>query len=448
MKITVLGGAGLRTPLMVQAMIRRQDRLPLEELVLMDIDDERLELVGLLTGALEKGARFKITRTTDAGRALAQADFVISTFRVGNMEARIIDERLPLSLGYLGQETTGAGGFAMGMRTIPVLRNYVEQMKELCPQAWLINFANPSGMLAEMLVNHTDWRRAVGICDGPSTLLTVISKLIGAPSTEVFLDYFGLNHLGWIRKVLYHQKDYLPDMLEMIKKLGQVPGLPFDAGFVTSLGLIPCEYLHYYYDRRQAVEDILHAEESRAEKLLDLNQAFFTRLQGMQGASHAALDGAYREYLQLRGKTYFQDKNSPALDLSDAGDADGEGYAGVALDVIEAICGGRPRRMVLNIPSQGAITGLPPGAVVEIPAWVERDAIHPLAIGEIPAHCLGLMLQVKAFEELTIQAALEGSYSKAHLALTLHPLISDTRSARSILDGYIRDHGKLFGRLI
>lgn len=448
MKIAVLGGAGLRTPLMVQAMIRRQDALQMDELVLMDVDGGRLDLVGLLTGTLEKEARFKITRTTDARRALTQADFVIATFRVGNMEARLIDERLPLKMGYLGQETTGAGGFAMGLRTIPVLRDYVEQMKELCPQAWLINFANPSGMLAEMLVNHTDWQRAVGICDGPSTLLAAISKLIDAPVAEVFLDYFGLNHLGWIRGVIYRQKDYLPDMLEMIKKLGQVPGLPFDAGLVTALGMIPCEYLHYYYDRRQAVEDILRAEESRAEKLLALNQAFFARLQDMQKASHTALDDAYREYLQLRGKTYFLDKNSPIIDLNEAADAGGEGYAGVALDVIEAIRGGRPRRMVLNVPNRGAITGMPPGAVVEIPAWVERDAIHPLAVGEIPAHCLGLMLQVKVFEELTIQAALAGSYAKAHLALTLHPLISDSRSAKAILDGYIQEHGAMLGRLI
>lgn len=447
MKIAVLGGAGLRTPLLVQALIHRQDRLGLAELVLMDIDRERLDLIGVLSGALEKQARFAIRRTTDVRQALAQADFVISTFRVGNMEARIIDERVPLSLGFLGQETTGAGGFAMGLRTIPVLREYVNLMKELCPQAWLINFANPSGMLAEMLVNHTDWRRAVGICDGPSTLHTVISAMIGAPAEEVYLDYFGLNHLGWIRGVYYRQKDYLPEMLKMIEQLGHVPGLPFDAGLVTSLSLIPCEYLRYYYDRRRSVEDILQAEESRAEKLLALNDAFFKKLNSMQTADNASLDAAYREYLQQRGKTYLQDKHSPDAEIPDAGE-DGEGYAGVALDVIEALAGGRPRRMVLNVPNRGAVAGLSHASVVEIPVWVERDAIHPLAVGKIPPHCLGLMLQVKSFEEMTIQAALEGSYAKAHLALTLHPLIADSQSARVILDGYIREHGPMLGVLI
>lgn len=448
MKITVLGGAGLRTPLLVQALIRRQDTLQLDELSLMDIDGERLELVGLLTRGLEKQARFKITRSKDPRQALAQADFVISTFRVGNMEARIIDESVPLSLGYLGQETTGAGGFAMGLRTIPVLRSYIEQMKELCPQAWLINFANPSGMLAEMIVNHTDWRRAVGICDGPSTLHAAVSSIINAPPGDVFLDYFGLNHLGWIRGVFFHQEDYLPQLLDMISTLGKVPGLPFDAGLVTSLGLIPCEYLHYYYDRRRAVEDILQAEESRAEMLLALNQAFFSRLQGMQAADDESLSAAYRDYLLQRGKTYFQDKKTPIFDLDEIGDGKGEGYAGVALDVIEALSGGHPRRMILNIPNHGAIAGMAPASVVEIPAWVEHDAIHPLAVGEIPAHCLGLMLQVKAYEELTIAAAIEESYAKAHLALSIHPLISDRRAAKAILDEYIQEHAPLLSRLI
>ena len=167
----------------------------------MDIDAERLEVIGSLTNLLEKDAHFKITRTTEPRLALQGADFVITTFRVGGIASRVIDEQAPLKRGILGQETTGAGGFAMGMRSIPVLLDYVHQMRELCPQAWLINFANPAGMLTEALGRAAHWERAVGICDAPSSMQRVAAAVLGVPRDEVYLDYFGLNHLGWVRSV-------------------------------------------------------------------------------------------------------------------------------------------------------------------------------------------------------------------------------------------------------
>jgi 6-phospho-beta-glucosidase len=280
MKLTILGAGGVRTPLMVEALLRRQKRLNLDELALMDIDSGRLEVIGGLTHSLEAKASFKITRTTNPRAALEGADYVITTFRVGGIESRIIDERVPLALGVIGQETTGPGGFAMGMRSIPVLLRYVEQMRAVCPDAWLINFANPAGMMAEA-VHRAGWKRAVGICDGPISILRVAAAVIGKPVEEVYLDYFGLNHLGWVRSVIHDTFDYLPQILGMIATAGSIPGLPFDPVLIQTLGMVPNEYLYYYYNDRQAVHNILAGEETRGEQITRLNKDLFARLTGL-----------------------------------------------------------------------------------------------------------------------------------------------------------------------
>lgn len=264
MKITILGAAGVRTPLIVKAMLRRQKQLGLKELALMDIDNDHLKIIGALTRPLESKAdiQFKITRTTDAINALQGADFVISTFRVGGIQSRVIDERVALEHGLLGQETTGPGGFALGMRSIPVLLKYIEQMRDLCPEAWLINFANPSGMLTEAAIHCGGWQKTVGICDGPASIQKVAAAIIKAVEEEIHLGYFGLNHLGWVRSILYQQKDILHQFIEMINVASGIPGLPFDPQLITWLGMIPNEYLYFYYSSRQAVQNILKAGHS------------------------------------------------------------------------------------------------------------------------------------------------------------------------------------------
>jgi 6-phospho-beta-glucosidase len=254
MKIAILGAAGVRTPLIVQALIERQERLGLSDLALMDIDSDHLELIAALATPVgrEKKARFSINPTTDARVALYGADFVITTFRVGGIASRVVDERVPLSYGVLGQETTGPGGFAMGMRTIPVLLDTLQLMGQVCPHAWLINFANPAGMMAEAAIRVAGWPRAVGICDSPAGMQRMAAALVGAPSEQVFLDYFGLNHLGWIRSVIYQGEDVLPAFLHRIQQAGGMPGLPFSIDLMLEMGMIPNEYLYYYYSSQPA----------------------------------------------------------------------------------------------------------------------------------------------------------------------------------------------------
>jgi 6-phospho-beta-glucosidase len=466
MKIAILGAAGVRTPLMLQAMFARQDRIGLDELSLMDIDAERLELMAAITAPLEKSGRlrFQITRTTAAETALEAADFVITTFRVGGIASRVVDERVPLQLGFLGQETTGPGGFAMGMRTIPVILKYVEQMRQHCPQAWLVNFANPAGMLAEAVVRAAGWERVVGICDSPASMGRAAAALLGARVEDVYLDYFGLNHLGWLRAAFYEGHDRLPWFLEWIQQAGGLPGLPFVPEFLITLGMIPNEYLYYYYHNSKAVKNILAAGKTRGEQITELNDRLFEDLRGLKTSSGGRLEAIspeqtsalYQTYLQARGQTYMRAETGSLHDLENL-DPDSaraltevfasEGYAGVALDLIEALTGSQPRTMILNIPNQGAIQGMDVQDVVEIPAYVAGETIRPLSVGTVPLQCLGLIQQVKAYEQLTIQAAVEGSYKLAVQALTIHPLVRDVDSAKAILDGYIQGHGNIFPEL-
>jgi 6-phospho-beta-glucosidase len=455
MKITIIGAAGVRTPLIVQAMHKRQDRLGLRELALMDSDGDRLDLIGALTSPIERSSdtKFRITRTTDPQYALTNADFVITTFRVGGIESRVIDERVPLNHGILGQETTGAGGFAMGLRSIPVLIDYVHMLQKVCPNAWLINFANPAGMLTEAVIRQSDWQRIVGICDGPTSMHGVIAAILGVKPDDVYIDYFGLNHLGWIKRIIYQKQDHLPDMLKLIKSSGGVPGLPFDPDFVISLGMIPNEYLYYYYYNIQAISNILHASESRGELVSRQNLKLFADLKEKSILrDFDGMQATYQVYLDTRGSTYMVKETGKSHDLSNLDKKtveaiSDEGYAGVALNLIEGLVGDKPIVQILNVPNKGAISGMEENDVVEIPALVSHDQIQPMVVGDVPMHCMGLMKQVKFYEHLTIEAAIEKSYQKALLALTLHPLVRDFSTAKSILDKYIILHHSYFPAL-
>lgn len=450
MKIAILGAAGVRSPLLLKAILKRQMHLGLTDLALMDLDGERLELIGTITARPEMGATFKITRTTDARAALTGADFVMTTFRVGGPEARVVDERVPLRRGVLGQETTGPGGFAMALRSIPVLLDVVALMREACPAAWLVNFANPAGLLTEAVTRLGGWERVVGICDGPSSMARVAAALLNTSPDELFLDYFGLNHLGWLRAVIYGGEDHLPRLVRSVQEAGGLPGLPFAPGLITGLGMVPNEYLFYYYATRQAVDNIRRAPQTRGEQLAKANARLYSELGQLiaQGEPEQP-EAVYDAYVKDREKTYMERETGSGHGVASADPrlaqafAPGEGYAGVALDVIEALAGRTSRQMILNVPNAGAVPGLPNDAVVEIPAWVSGQTVRPMAVGAVPLHCLGLIQQVKAYERLTLEAVQKGSYAAAVMALAIHPLVSDYATAQEIVDDYQRELGDL-----
>lgn len=449
MKIAILGAGGMRLPLLYAAVMQRAAALGLRELSLMDVNADRLEL--MLDVARARSAApspsVRVGSTTDLDAALEGASFVITTFRVGDMHGRVLDERIPLAYGLIGQETTGAGGFAMAMRSVPVLCQVIEHMRRGCPEAWLINFANPSGLLAQA-ARALGWERSVGICDGPASMQHVAARLLDVAAEEVFLDYFGLNHLGWVRRVLHRGEDFLPRFLSMIRAAGGLPGFPFDPELLTALGMIPNEYLIYYYASRQMVERLRTLPQTRGEFLLQLNTQLERDLAHLHRLNQTEeLVTVYHEYLRRRSETYMHSETSSLatdLPMLDSGES---GYAGVALDLIETLQAGGQRVMILNIPNQGSVTGMAGDDVVEIPVLVTRHGLQPLAVGEIPGHALGLMLRVKAYERLTIEAAMEGSKAKALLALTLHPLVSDAQLARWLLDDFCREHAATFPKL-
>jgi 6-phospho-beta-glucosidase len=319
-------------------------------------------------------------------------------------------------------------------------------MRELCPNAWLINFANPAGLLTEAIVGEAKWERAVGICDSPRNLL-IAATVLGLPPDEVYLDYLGLNHLGWARSVVHGNRNVLPQFIEAWRRSQtRMPGLPFEPDFISALGLLPNEYLYYYYHADQAVQNILKAGRSRGEQIAALNAQLFADLREKQARGDwDGMVAAYRAYFGERGGSYMTAETGQAqADAAHDPSGEDEGYAGVALDLIESLSGARFRTMILNTPNRGALNAMAEDDVVEVPALVARDSIRPLAVGDAPAHCLGLIKQVKAFERLTIAAAMEGSRSKAIAALTVHPLVRDHAKARAILDGYQQQHGSAF----
>jgi 6-phospho-beta-glucosidase len=455
-KITIIGAGGVRTPLMLKSFLARQALINLTELALMDVDSEHLALIqALSTPVLEKGnAAFHTLWTTDAREAIRDADYVITTFRAGGIASRVVDEQVPLKYGVLGQETTGPGGFAMALRTIPPILEYVEQVRRLAPDAWIINFTNPAGIITEAIRNRAGFEQTIGICDNPPAMHRAIAHFLGAQLNEVFPEYFGLNHLGWVRAIHYHGQDVLPGLIAEIEQLGKVMhGLPFDPDFIKSLRMLPNEYLYFYYCNREAVDHIIQAGQSRALQIAPFNKRLFEKLQRIQqeGGSVSEMDTVYRQYLQERHGTYMSiETGTESHDASAKSGIDvaAEGYAGVALEVINYLRGGKTGTLVLNVPNRGSVVGMEDQDIVEVTCYLAHGLIRPFAIGTIPDHALGLMKQVKAYERLTVRAVVEGSYAIALKALALHPLVPSYNVAKQILDEYIEQHGDLFPTLL
>jgi 6-phospho-beta-glucosidase len=457
LKLTILGAAGVRTPLVLQSILARGHQLGLDELALMDVDGKRLGLMRALCQALVRSADigFKVTWTEDARSAIRGANYVIPTFRVGGMESRVIDEQVPLKYGVLGQETTGPGGFAMALRTIPVMLDYVKVVQEEAPGAWLLNFTNPAGIITEAIVNVGKYERAIGICDNPPSMWRAAAAWLGVAPADMLVEYFGLNHLGWVQTIYHNGQDQVPGLIDFIEahSAGNLPGLPFEPGYIRMLGMIPNEYNYFYTSTPKVVDNLKRAGHSRAQQIMPFNVALYQALDQLvqEEAPASKIEAAYLHYLTQRGETYMSletgHKHSLPPELQQKlsqMEASAEGYSGVAMGVIEALCNPAGGLSILNVPNQGAIQGMRAEDVVEVTCHLGQGVIRPLVVGVVPDHALGLMKQVKEYERLTIQAAAEGSYGLALKALALHPLVPSLSVARSILDDYCQEHGTYF----
>jgi 6-phospho-beta-glucosidase len=467
MKLAILGGGGVRIPLFVRGVLSRPGT-SFRELCLFEPDQARRETIGRLAvevaGAL--GHRGVVTVTPDVQEAFTGADFVFSAIRVGGDRGRLIDEEVALRRGLVGQETTGAGGCAMALRTIPVVLSYCDVLARYAPSAVLINFTNPAGLITQAISLHGAVR-AVGVCDTPSGALDRLAEFLEADRDEVAFSYGGLNHLGWISSFRVAGRECIGTLLERYEELQRFDHrfAAFDPAFVRGLGAVPTEYDYYYYEPRRYVEAVAKAGASRGADVLRLNtgligdiakafeagdvhdawHAYITQMR-IRRASYMRTDMA-GEAMPLAAAADSPDGNAAAdRDLGDLGPAGAGadrpgGYEGVALAVIAALTGRRPASVIVNTRNGASLPFLDPDDVVEVPAHIDGGGVAPLAGGTLPRSARGLVTQVKEYEREVVSAAVTGDAERAALALALHPLVPGVTVAREMMSEYRERHG-------
>ncbi len=408
LKIAVVGGGSTYTPELVQGFATRQDRLPVDELALHDVDAERLEVVGGL-------ARRMLDRAGWSGRlilverrepALDGADFVVVQLRVGGQAMRLADETVPLEFGCIGQETTGPGGFAKALRTVPVVLELAEEAeRRAAPGAWLVDFTNPVGIVTQALLDHG--HRAIGLCNSAIGFQRRFAGLLGVPADRVELEHVGLNHLTWVRAVRVDGVERLPELLD---RHGEevAAGLGLPLALLRTLGTVPSYYLRYYYATGEVLTE-QRRNPSRAEQVMAIE----------------------RELLEL-----YRD---PALDTKPAllERRGGAFYSEAAAALIASLHAGTGDLQVVDVRNDGALPDLPDDAVVEVPARIDRDGAHPLPLAPLAPELLGLVQQAKAYERLAVAAALGGDRALALKALLANPLVREYRVAVPLLDALL-----------
>jgi 6-phospho-beta-glucosidase len=462
MRLVVLGGGGFRVPLVYGALLGDRSERRVTEVVLHDTDAGRLAVMAhvLAAAAVGRADAPTVSVTTDLDRALAGADFVFSAIRVGGLEGRTVDERLPLGLGLLGQETTGAGGVGYGLRSVPAALHIARRVQELAPDAWVINFTNPAGLVTQAMQTVLG-ARVVGICDSPLGLARRAAGALGRDLADLEIDYAGLNHLGWLAGLRGGGRNLLPDLLADAPALASIEeGQLFGTEWLQSLGALPNEYLYYYYFTRDAIAQITASDRTRGEFLLTQQTDFYAAVADSPEGAFDRWDAVRRE----RNATYMQETRESgdgggsgpggagSVERAQA-DVEGGGYEGVALALMAAIARDEPARLILNVrnggtlPGPTALPGLPADAVVEVPCRVDASGPTPLPVSPLSGSALGLAQQVKAVDELVIRAVTESSRSLAVQAIALHPLVDSVTVARDVVAGYQRalpDHYALF----
>ncbi len=437
MKIAVLG-CGLRTPLLIHGL--SHSTASQSELALYDIRQERARLMACLGASIAAGTPLKVTAEPNLSEAVRGCAFAISCIRVGDMAARARDERIALECGFAGQETTGPAGFSMALRTVPLAVEHAALVRKLSPGAWIINFTNPAGLITQAVSVHAG-ARVVGICDTPAELFFRIALALGEPPADVECDYFGLNHLGWVRSVRVRGADVTSRLLDDDARLRSLYPAPlFATELIRLLRLIPTEYLFFYYNGHTARENQRAAGATRAEELRRLNETVIRELESnvRKGDVEGALR-AYRAYLNRRNASYMHLEGSgksafdePEVDWDPFEGA--TGYHRIAVDAISALSSSTPRRMVLNVPNRGTIRELEQDDVVEVPCMVDRSGARPVDIGSLPAPVRGLTIAVKTYERLAIEAALAKDRGLANLALFTNPIVGDWQAAQAFIE--------------
>ena len=450
MKLTFVGGAGVRIPLFVEACVRRSARIGIDEICLMDTDERKLAVIGAICQLIvhKAGDAFRVTLTADPKRALADASYVVTTIRAGSDEGRVSDERIALAHGVLGQETTGPAGFGMALRNVPAILHYAELLDALSPGAWLFNFTNPAGLVVQALTD-AGIKRTIGICDSANTVHRGVAAWLGVPVNTLRPEVFGLNHLSWTRTVRQDGTDRLGDLLQDPAFLATTHLRMYQPELLAQVGMAPNEYLYYYYYAERALAEILGEERTRGEEVAAINRSMLAKLASLDASTDP--DGALRTWrlaMARREATYmhYAFEDAPTMAAADAMQAapdasappeHAEGYAGVALDLIEAFSSGVPAHTAVNVPNGPAITGMAADDVVEVSCVVDGSGVTPVPIGAIPESELLLMKSVKLYERLTAEAIARRSRKLATAALMAHPLVLSYSRARALVEEYL-----------
>ncbi|AOA02459.1 6-phospho-beta-glucosidase [Carnobacterium maltaromaticum] len=427
LKIVTIGGGSSYTPELVEGFIKRYEELPLTELWLVDVEagEEKQSIVGEMAKRMFKAAGIdcEVHLTLDRKSALKDADFVTTQLRVGQLDARILDERIPLSHGMIGQETNGAGGIFKALRTVPVILDIVEDMKVLCPNAWLVNFANPAGMVTEAVLRYGKWDKVVGLCNIPVNAEVEEAEILGRKQEELFFQFAGINHLHW-HTVVDNQDNDLTD--ELIARMygKDADGKSIVANIkdnnlifeqVENLHMVPCPYHMYYYMTDEMLKD----------ELEDFKN-----------------NGTRAEKVKAIEKELFELYKDPELDhkpqqLAERG---GARYSDAACNIINSIYNDKRLIMTVSTKNNGTVTDLPADSAVEVTCMITGNGPVPFQFGGFAPAERGLLQLMKAMEELTIEAAVTGDYGTLLQAFTTNPLITSGNEGKQVMDELLEAH--------
>ncbi len=426
-KIATIGGGSSYTPELVEGFIKRYDELPISELWLVDVEAgaEKQEIVYNLAKRMIEKANIpmKIYQTLDRTRAIKDADFVTTQLRVGQLDARVLDERIPLSHGYIGQETNGAGGLFKGLRTIPVIFDIIEDIKKYAPDAWLINFANPAGMVTEAVNRYTDFKKFIGVCNVPIGMKMEAAKLLDVNVDECEMDLYGLNHMVYMKDFIVNKQSQFDDLLskmynndQNLQTVKNIINLDFDEQFIKALNLIPCPYHRYYYKQKEmtAIElGEFYKGQTRAEIVKTVEAELFELYKQKELCEKP-------KQLEERGGAHYSD---------------------AACSVINAIYNDLNTEQYVNIKNNGHIKNIPADWSIEITAIIGKNGATPVSrITEFDARVLALITSIKTFEIEACNAAITGDYSSALMAMNLNPLIHSDKDAKVLLDEMLAAH--------
>jgi 6-phospho-beta-glucosidase len=414
MKITLIGAAGVRTPLLVHGLAKAAEDLGVEELAFFDTDGERLKIMGRVAQAMAKrsGLRARLSIHSSPESAVEGADFVITSIRAGGIDARVKDETIALAHGLVGQETVGAGGFACAMRNLAVMLEYAKLLERIAPRTTVINFTNPVGIISQGLLNHSNID-LLGVCDTPLETFEAIAHALGRNPFELQFDYLGLNHLGWVRSVRDRSgAELLPEILSspQIIRSCYRHGL-FPPEFIQQLQLLPTEYLYFYYFPQTAFTNTEKSGQSRGQAIAAMNVRLFQKL---ASASEAGLVPIYEDYLRERNASYFSIEATAGQRRKENQELYSEfsGYERIALLVLQALHSQQPSLIPLTVRNGNALEDLDSNDAVELPCRVSAAGVEVLPVGHAPESVRALLLQVKEYERLTVRAAVEHSRTR------------------------------------